>query len=109
MLFRSDGKQMGEDHTNPRIAASKAADKLLAVRGIDASFALIKIDTGVSISARSGDRINVQLIMEKLGGGGHFDMAGAQINNTSLKQACELLKTAIDEYLESQQEIKKAN
>ena len=69
----------------------------------------LKIDTGVSISARSGDRINVQLIMEKLGGGGHFDMAGAQINNTSLKQACELLKTAIDEYLESQQEIKKAN
>lgn len=104
-----DSKNMGDDHTNPRIAASKAADKLLAVRGIDASFALIKIDNTVSISARSGDRINVQLIMEKLGGGGHFDMAGAQISGTNLKQACEQLKVAIDEYLAAQQEIKKAN
>ncbi|MBQ7338171.1 MAG: DHH family phosphoesterase [Clostridia bacterium] len=98
-----DSKNMGEDHTNPRIAASKAADKLLAVRGIDASFALIKTETGVSISARSGDRINVQLIMERLGGGGHFDMAGAQINGTNLKQACERLKDAIDDYLRAEQ------
>ncbi len=98
-----DAKSMGDDHTNPRIAASKAADKLLAVRGIDASFALVKIDTAVSISARSGDRINVQLIMERLGGGGHFDMAGAQLQSVSLKQACEQLKVAIDDYLRVEQ------
>ncbi len=104
-----DSKNMGDDHTNPRIAASKAADKLLAVRGIEASFALIKTEAGVSISARSGDRINVQLIMEKLGGGGHFDMAGAQINGVSLKQGCELLKSAIDDYLlREQSSAKKA-
>jgi c-di-AMP phosphodiesterase-like protein len=96
-----DSKNMGNDHTNPRIAASKAADKLLAVRGIDASFALIKADNAVNVSARSGDRINVQLIMEKLGGGGHFDMAGAQLANTNLKHACEKLKVAIDEYLDA--------
>lgn len=95
-----DSKNMGNDHTNPRIAASKAADKLLAVRGIDASFALIKANGTVNISARSGDRINVQLIMEKLGGGGHFDMAGAQLVDTNLKHACEQLKVAIDDYLQ---------
>jgi c-di-AMP phosphodiesterase-like protein len=104
-----DSKNMGDDHTSPRIAASKAADKLLAVRGIDASFALIKTDAGVSISARSGDRINVQLIMETLGGGGHFDMAGAQLTGVNLKQGCEMLKSAIDEYLSRDQgALKKA-
>jgi c-di-AMP phosphodiesterase-like protein len=96
----ADSKHMAAEHINPRVAASKAADKLLSVRGIDASFALVKLDDGsVSISARSGDRINVQLIMERLGGGGHFDMAGAQLRDCSLKQACEQLKVAVDDYL----------
>lgn len=85
---------------NERIAAAKAADRLLTVRGIDASFALVSSGGSVSISARSGDVINVQIIMEKLGGGGHFDMAGAQIKNASLTYACELLKGAIDDYLD---------
>lgn len=85
---------------NERVAAAKAADRLLTVRGIDASFALVSSGGAVSISARSGDAINVQIIMEKLGGGGHFDMAGAQIKNTTLTYACELLKGAIDDYLD---------
>ena len=96
---------MGNDGTrseriNERVAAAKAADRLLTVRGIDASFALVTIGDSVSISARSGDAINVQIIMEKLGGGGHFDMAGAQIKDSTLAYACELLKGAIDDYLD---------
>lgn len=89
---------------NERVAAAKAADKLMTVRGIDASFALVSVPTAtgsaISISARSGDAINVQIIMEKLGGGGHFDMAGAQIKSNSMTYACELLKGAIDDYLD---------
>jgi len=92
---------------NERVAAAKAADRLLTVRGIDASFALVSIGDSVSISARSGDAINVQIIMEKLGGGGHFDMAGAQIKDTTLAYACELLKGAIDDYLDHEEAERK--
>ena len=92
--------QKRTDAVNDRTAAAKAADRLLTIRGIDASFALVSDGKSVSISARSGDAINVQIIMEKLGGGGHFDMAGAQVKNASLTYACELLKGAIDDYLD---------
>ena len=92
---------------NERVAAAKAADRLLTVRGIDASFALVSVGNSVSISARSGDAINVQIIMEKLGGGGHFDMAGAQIKDATLAYACELLKDAIDEYLDHEEAERK--
>ena len=91
-----DHEASGDD----RVAASKAADKLLTVRGIEASFALVSIDGSVVISARSADKINVQLILEKLGGGGHYDMAGAQLKDTPLYTACEMLRGAIDEYLD---------
>ena len=91
-----DHEASGDD----RVAASKAADKLLTVRGIEASFALVSIGGSVVISARSADKINVQLILEKLGGGGHYDMAGAQLKDTPLYTACEMLRGAIDEYLD---------
>ena len=92
--------QHRSSNVNERIAAAKAADRLLTVRGIDASFALVSSGDAVSISARSGDTINVQIIMEKLGGGGHFDMAGPQIKSTSLTYACELLRGAIVDFLD---------
>lgn len=82
-----------------RIAASKAADKLLSLRGVEASFALAVVDHNVAISGRSKGKINVQLILEKLDGGGHFDMAGAQVNGASVPAAFEQLKAAIDEYI----------
>lgn len=91
-----DHEASGDD----RVAASKAADKLLTVRGIEASFALVSIGGSVVISARSADKINVQLILEKLGGGGHYDMAGAQLKDTPLYTACEMLRGAIDDYLD---------
>ena len=80
-----------------RIAASKAADKLLSLRGVEASFALAVVGSGVAISGRSKGRINVQLILEKLDGGGHFDMAGAQVSGT-VEEALDQLRAAIDEY-----------
>lgn len=83
-----------------RIIASKVADNLLGVKGVKASFALVKMDNDVVISGRSKGDVNVQLILERLKGGGHFDIAGAQIKSASLTRSCEMLKDAIDDYFE---------
>ncbi len=96
-ITKSDGTGTPAD----RVAAAKAANKLLTIRGIDASFALVDLGGSVNISARSNGKINVQLVLEKLGGGGHFDAAGAQVNDTTLHQAAERLKAAIDDYFEN--------
>jgi c-di-AMP phosphodiesterase-like protein len=80
-----------------RVAAAKEADRLLAVRGVRASFALIHVDDAVHISGRSDGSINVQLILERLGGGGRFDSAGAALTVT-LEQAIEDLEAATDAY-----------
>ena len=91
---------LSEDHVpsgSDRVAAAKAADKLLSLRGVEASFALALVPGGVAISARSKGKINVQLIMEKLDGGGHFDMAGAQVPG-DVSEAYDRLTAAIDEY-----------
>ena len=63
------------------------------------SFAMAVIGKNVSISGRSKGKINVQLILEKLEGGGHFDMAGAQVEGASVPEVYEMLKEAIDEYM----------
>ncbi len=81
-----------------RISAAKAADKLLTVEGVKASFALCKIDDNVHISARSTGDINVQLILEKIQGGGHFDAAATRLTGT-MNEALSMLKNAIDEYM----------
>ncbi len=86
----------GTGSSGDRIAAAKASDKLLSVRNVNAAFALIRIGSTVHISARSNGSINVQLILEKIGGGGHFDMAGAAIANSELEDAKKLLLSAID-------------
>ena len=83
-----------------RVAAAKAADSLLSLKGIEASFAMVLMGDTVVISGRSKGEINVQLILEKLQGGGHFDVAGAQVKNATLDSAYELLTDAIDEYYE---------
>ncbi len=91
---------LSADHApspDDRIAASKAADKLLGLRGVEASFAFAVVGNSVAVSARSKGRVNVQLIMEKLDGGGHFDMAGAQVTG-GVSEAYDLLTAAIDEY-----------
>ena len=83
-----------------RIVASKVADKLLKIKGVQASFALLKIDNDVVISGRSKGDVNVQLILERLKGGGHFDAAGAQVRDVGLGGAREMLTDAIDNYFE---------
>ena len=92
---------MGSGSGDDRTAASKAADKLLSVKNVDASFALVPIGSVIHISARSNGAINVQLILENLGGGGHFNIAGAQIQSKDMRATLELLKKAIDEYLDN--------
>ncbi len=91
----------GETDESYRIIASKAADKMLTLKGIDAAFALVKISDQIHISGRSNGKINVQLILEKLNGGGHFDMAGAQVSDDSITSVLETLKSSIDGYFEN--------
>ena len=92
----------GEGQQSDRVAAAKAANKLLTVRRVAASFALVRIDDAVHISARSDGSINVQLILESMGGGGHFDSAGAQLSTRSVSDAMRELKAAIDRYYTEQ-------
>lgn len=96
-ITTSAGSGSGDDRT----AASKAADKLLTVKNVDASFALVPVGNLIYISARSNGAINVQLILEKLKGGGHFNIAGAQVESKDMKETLEKLKEAIDEYLDN--------
>ena len=88
------------------VVISKAADAMLAMSGIEASFVLAKNTQGfISISARSRSKINVQRIMEELGGGGHFNLAAAQIENMSLSEAGEkLTQLVLDELKEKEKE-----
>lgn len=79
-----------------RVLAAKAADKLLTVKGVDAAITLVSIGPRVCISARSDGRINVQLILEELGGGGHFDVAGAQVERQTIQEVIVRLREAID-------------
>ena len=92
----------GETDESYRIIASKAADKMLTLKGIEAAFTLVKIGDQIHISGRSSGKINVQLILEKLHGGGHFDVAGAQVVNESVMNVLETLKSSIDEYFDSE-------
>ncbi len=91
----SEGTGRGSDD---RVAAAKEADRLLAVRGVGASFALVLVDGAVHISARSEGSINVQLIMERMGGGGRFDSAGAALSGTTIEQAIAALEKAVADH-----------
>ena len=79
-----------------RIVAGQAADELLNIDGVNASFVLFSTGDTINISARSYGEINVQLIMEELNGGGHQTMAAAQLQSETFDNALTLLKNAID-------------
>ena len=81
------------------MVAAKAADRLLSVKEVHASFALVKIGDRVHISARSDGTVNVQVVLEQLNGGGHFDVAGAQVEDT-MHSVVARLKKAIDAFVE---------
>lgn len=85
---------------SPTIASAQAANELLNIVGIRASFVLVDYHDKIYISSRSIDEINVQRIMERLGGGGHMSTAGAQLTNCSLEEAKKIIRNTIDEMIE---------
>lgn len=88
-----------ENDENTRLATAQAADELLGISKVAATFVLCRIEGGkINISARSLGQMNVQLIMESLGGGGHRTMAACQLDETDFGKATEKLRAAIDEY-----------
>ena len=80
------------------VLAAQAADELLNITGIEASFVIVKVGDEIFISGRSLGKINVQLILETLGGGGHMTMAGTKFTSMKLEDVVMKLKDAIDEY-----------
>ena len=80
------------------LICAKAADELLTIGNITASFVLGTMDDKITISGRSIGDINVQMILEKLGGGGHITLAGAQLENKTIEEAKQLLIEKIEEY-----------
>ena len=84
-----------------RVTAAKAADELLTLKGVQASFVLYKKDDGVYISARSLGDVNVQVIVEALGGGGNSTTAGGQVADTTVGEVREKLLEKIDQYFEN--------
>jgi c-di-AMP phosphodiesterase-like protein len=91
---------------NASLIAAQAADQLVNLSGITSAFVLSNMSNGVAISGRSLGDVNVQVILEKLGGGGHLTVAGAQLQGVSVEDAREKLKAAVTEYLD---EINKEN
>lgn len=88
-----------QENSDANLIIAKAADELLTISDITASFVMAKVGDKVFISGRSIGDINVQLIMEKLGGGGHITLAGAQLEGFSLEDAKAELIIRINEYL----------
>ena len=85
-----------------RVAVAQAANDLLTIQGVDASFVAVQVGTGVNVSARSLGAVNVQVIMESLGGGGHQTMAAAQLKHITPEAARSRIEGAIDKYYASQ-------
>ncbi len=82
-----------------QLIAAQAANDLLDIKGILASFVIARSDAGITfISGRSLGEVNVQIVLETIGGGGHLEVAGAQFDDKSVEEARELLKGAIDKY-----------
>jgi len=89
-----------DDESNPTVIGAQAANELLNITGIKASFVLTEYNQAIFISARSIDEVNVQIIMEKLGGGGHMNIAGAQIKDATIEDGMELIKNTITKMIE---------
>ena len=89
-----------EDVASPTIVGAQAANELLNIKGIKASFILTRYNGIIYISARSIDGVNVQVIMERMGGGGHLNMAGAQIENGTMEEGIESIKRTLDTMIE---------
>lgn len=89
-----------EENKNAQISAAQGADQLLTIEGVRASFVLFPIEGGIGISARSQGDVNVQVLLEKLGGGGHQTAAGAQLKDITMKDARQKFTEMVLQYLE---------
>ncbi len=85
------------DNPDLTVIAAQAANELLRIRGVKASFVFTEYDKKIFLSARSIDEMNVQVVCEKLGGGGHMSIAGAQFTDCTLEEAVERLKSVLEE------------
>lgn len=85
---------------SPTVVGAQAANELLNIIGIKASFVLTQYQDKIYVSSRSIDEINVQLIMERLGGGGHLSVAGAQLTDCSVEEAKQIIQNTLDEMIE---------
>ncbi len=85
---------------SPTIVGAQAANELLNIVGIKASFVLTEYNGKIYISSRSIDEINVQLIMERMGGGGNLNVAGAQLKDCTMEEAVAILENTLDQMLE---------
>ena len=90
----------GEGLRSPTVVAAQAANQLLNIDRVKASFVLTQYNGQIFVSARSIDEINVQIIMEHLGGGGHINMAGCQMTDITVEECIEKVKKVIDEMIE---------
>ena len=86
----------GDDVASPTVVGAQAANELLNIKGIKASFILTPYNGIIYISARSIDEVNVQVVMERMGGGGHLNIAGAQIEDGSLEEGIATIKRTLD-------------
>ena len=100
VLYREDLAIAAIDEECERVTAAKAADELLTLSGVQASFVFYPKDGGVYISARSLGEVNVQVIVEALGGGGNSTSAGGQLSGVTVEQVRQMLQEAIDKYYE---------
>ena len=85
-----------EDLQSPTVVGAQAANELLNIKGVKASFVLTDYQNQIYVSARSIDEVNVQIIMERLGGGGHMNIAGCQMEDVSLVEAISIVKNTLD-------------
>ena len=89
-----------EEVANPTVIGAQAANELLNIKGVKASFVLTPYQSKIFISARSIDEVNVQIIMERMGGGGHLNVAACQMENATLAEAEGVLKNTLDTMIE---------
>ena len=90
----------GEHVQSPTVVGAQAANELLNIKGVKASFVLTEYDGMIYISARSIDEVNVQVIMERMGGGGHMTMAGCQLRDSSFEGGIIVIKNTLDTMIE---------
>ena len=91
---------INDEIQSPTIIGAQAANELLNIKGVRASFVCTEYQNQVYVSARSIDEVNVQVVMEKLGGGGHMSSAGCQMEGVSAAEAVVVVKNTIDKMIE---------